>query len=110
MAISQAEKVNKEDNINHPKHYEGSCSIECIDMMEMVFGREALSWYCLINAFKYMWRWKSKNGVEDLDKASWYFDKYNHIDYTPPVDMQIAYGRLSTIMEKFREEIKNDKG
>lgn len=50
------------DNINHPSHYADSCSIECIDAMELIFGQEELAVYCVINAFKYMWRWKNKNG------------------------------------------------
>lgn len=60
------------DNVNHPKHYEGSCSIECIEAMEIAFGKQAVYDFCKLNAFKYLWRYKHKNGEEDLDKASWY--------------------------------------
>ena len=67
------------DNINHPSHYADSCSIECIDAMELIFGQEELAVYCVINAFKYMWRWKNKNGYEDLAKAEWYLDKYKSL-------------------------------
>lgn len=62
------------DNIN-PDHYKSSTSLECIEAMQIVFGREAVLHFCLLNAFKYIWRWKNKNGTEDLDKASWYVDK-----------------------------------
>jgi hypothetical protein len=31
--------------------------------------------YCWQNAFKYLWRWPYKNGVEDLKKARWYIDR-----------------------------------
>ena len=24
------------------------------------------------NVIKYMWRWKHKNGIEDVKKAAWY--------------------------------------
>jgi hypothetical protein len=27
------------------------------------------------NVFKYQWRYKNKNGVEDLRKAQWYMNK-----------------------------------
>lgn len=64
-----------QDNVNHPSHYASSCSIECIDVMHLIFGEENLSIFCMINAFKYLWRWKHKNGVEDLDKALWYLDE-----------------------------------
>ena len=31
--------------------------------------------YCWQNAFKYLWRWPYKNGIEDLQKARWYIDR-----------------------------------
>ena len=30
------------DNVNHPKHYEGATSIECIDAMIVAFGKQAI--------------------------------------------------------------------
>lgn len=61
-----------EDKINHPKHYNNSpahceCGrrIECIDIarhMDFNIG----------NAIKYLWRYRDKNGIEDLKKAAWY--------------------------------------
>lgn len=65
------------DNVNHPAHY-NSAGIECIDAMEaMVEGAEvdAHIAYCWQNAFKYLWRWPYKNGLEDLKKARWYLDR-----------------------------------
>ena len=63
------------DNVNHPTHYADSCSIECIDAMLLIFGYEDTINYCIINAFKYIWRHKNKNGLEDLKKAEWYVNK-----------------------------------
>ena len=60
------------DLVNHPAHYEQSCGLECIQVMELVFGAEAIKHFCMCNAFKYMWRYKHKNGLEDLKKARWY--------------------------------------
>jgi hypothetical protein len=31
--------------------------------------------YCWQNAFKYLWRWPYKGGLEDLKKARWYLDR-----------------------------------
>jgi hypothetical protein len=63
------------DNVNHPSHYT-SGEIECIDALESatvnLSGIEAV---CTANAIKYLWRWKRKNGIEDLKKAQWYIDK-----------------------------------
>lgn len=62
------------DNINHPKHYADTCSVECIQAMEIAFGKEAVVNFCKCNAFKYLWRYKNKNGKEDLGKAIFYCD------------------------------------
>ena len=67
-AEQQAE--SKPDQI-HPTHYT-ECSLECIDVMLAVFGRKAVTDFCIINAFKYMWRYEHKNGLEDLQKAERY--------------------------------------
>jgi len=64
--------VPKFDPVNHPSHYTSGCGFECIEMMEMVFGKEAVIDYCVVNAFKYIWRHKQKNGTEDIAKAEWY--------------------------------------
>lgn len=63
------------DHVNHPNHY-ASGSIECIDAMESAFGKDAVSNFCLLNAFKYIWRSEKKNGAEDIKKAIWYLEKY----------------------------------
>lgn len=66
----------KTDNVNNPHHYEGSTSIECIEAMEVIFDRYDVEMFCLCNAFKYIWRHKNKNGLDDLEKAQWYL---NHV-------------------------------
>ena len=60
-----------ESNPVRPAHYE-KCSLECIDVMLAVFGRKAVTDFCIVNAFKYMWRYEHKNGLEDLQKAERY--------------------------------------
>lgn len=66
-------------NVNHPEHYANSCSIECIDSMQATFGTKDLAKYCVINAYKYLWRYKNKNGKEDLNKAEWYLNKFDEL-------------------------------
>lgn len=63
------------DNVNHPSHYETG-SFECIDVMLETQGKEAVKNFCLCNAFKYIYRHNNKNGLEDIQKAKWYIDKY----------------------------------
>lgn len=64
----------KPDPVNRPAHYT-SGGIECIDAMQAAFGAEAVKDFCLCNAFKYLWRHRNKNGVEDLKKARWYLNR-----------------------------------
>ena len=72
----------KKDPIN-PDHYKNQTSLECIEAMQISFGREAVLHFCLCNAFKYIWRWENKNGEEDLDKASWYIDRAHDLISDP---------------------------
>ena len=64
----------KPDPVNHPAHYT-SGGIECIDAMQAAFGADVVKDFCLCNAFKYLWRHRNKNGVEDLKKARWYLNR-----------------------------------
>ena len=64
----------KPDPVNRPAHYT-SGGIECIDAMQAAFGAEVVKGFCLCNAFKYLWRHRNKNGVEDLKKARWYLNR-----------------------------------
>lgn len=62
------------DAIN-PKHYKTG-KVECIDALEAATtGLEGIEAVCTANAIKYLWRWKHKNGAEDLKKAQWYIDR-----------------------------------
>jgi len=64
------------DPVNKPRHYTQS-GIECIDVMERIFGTDCVKSFCLCNAFKYIFRCKHKNNtLEDIKKARWYLDKY----------------------------------
>jgi len=63
------------DNVNNPAHYTAG-RVECIDALAAatveLTGIEAV---CTANAIKYLWRWKRKNGVEDIEKAIWYLER-----------------------------------
>ena len=69
------ENVIKNDNVNHPQHYETG-KFECIEVMLEVFGKSAVLDFCRCNAFKYLYRMDRKNDYEDIQKAKWYIDKY----------------------------------
>ena len=69
------------NNVSHPSHYTGG-EIECKDAMRAAFGKgycygklsdakniPPICFYWWGCVFKYIWRWKNKNGIEDLCKA-----------------------------------------
>ena len=62
------------DLVNSPAHYV-SGGIECIDALEASSTPEEFQGYCKCNAQKYLWRWRDKGGVQDLQKARWYLDR-----------------------------------
>lgn len=68
-------KMMKNDNVNHPEHYANSCSLGRIDAMLIAYREQAVYNFCICNAFKYLWRHKNKNDLEDLYKADWYIKK-----------------------------------
>lgn len=71
--------MGKKEAVEHPAHYNQG-KYECIDVMVETFGVEATKCFCLLNAFKYIWRTGEKNGVEDVNKARWYLDKYIELE------------------------------
>ena len=67
--------IKTHDSVHHPQHYcQGG--IECIDALAAAtVGLTGIEAVCTANAIKYLWRWKYKNGVEDLKKAVWYINR-----------------------------------
>jgi len=64
----------KNDNVN-PSHYKQG-EVECIDALEAAtVNLRGIDAVCTANAIKYLWRWREKNGVEDLEKSIWYIKK-----------------------------------
>lgn len=59
--------------VSHPSHYQSETGLEVIDVIEAftseLKGIEATD---TGNVLKYMCRWNSKNGLQDLNKAAWY--------------------------------------
>ena len=62
-----------DSKVNSPSHYKQG-EIECVDAIEAAVG-DGFTDYLQGNIIKYMWRYKYKNGIEDLKKASWYLNR-----------------------------------
>ena len=67
------EGFTTQDVVNSPTHYNQS-GIECIDAIGAALG-DGFEYYLQGNVMKYLWRYRYKNGVEDLKKAEWYHNK-----------------------------------
>ena len=60
------------DMVNHPPHY-NKYGVECIEALRSACG-EGFEYYLQGNVMKYLWRYRYKNGIEDLKKANWYLE------------------------------------
>ena len=74
-----AKLYGQPSKVDHPSHYNQG-NIECIDAMVAAYGKDNVQIFCLLNAFKYLWRAEHKNGKEDLDKAIWYLKKHKELE------------------------------
>lgn len=92
---STGETPKAPEQVNHPAYY-NQYPIEIIDMMIIMFGKEATFHFCLLNAFKYRMRAGNKlNLEEDLAKEAWYLDKAKELD------------KYEEYSEKYKEMYKN---
>ena len=65
------EEKQTKDLVNNPPHYNKG-NIECIDAIEAMLTHEEYVGYLRGNSLKYRWRFRYKNGIQDLEKAEWY--------------------------------------
>lgn len=59
------------DNVQQPSHYTTG-GIECIHAIKASMSQLEYEGYLKGNALKYLWRFRLKNGLEDLRKAQIY--------------------------------------
>jgi hypothetical protein len=85
--IEENEQAGKEayGNVNmvdNPPHY-NQAGIECLDAIEAATG-EGYEFYLQGNILKYLWRYRYKNGLEDLKKAEFYLKRLIEIEKEKP--------------------------
>ena len=70
--VYKPKDYNKQyNNVHSPAHYNQG-QTECIDAIEAMLSVEEYIGYLRGNSMKYRWRFRYKNGFEDLNKAEWY--------------------------------------
>lgn len=73
-ALAGVIKIPAEDKVNHPAHYTQG-GIECIEALKASMSTDEFRGYLKGCQMKYMWRYRLKNGIEDLKKARWYLER-----------------------------------
>ena len=85
--ISRDMLLSNYEHVNSPTHY-NTYSVETIDMMVAIWGKEKVADFCEINAFKYRMRMGTKpfNSIEqDLKKEQWYLNKAKELRKEIPI-------------------------
>ena len=72
-AWAASRSTSNADMVNSPPHY-NQAGVECIEAIRAATD-EGYQYYLQGNIIKYLWRYRYKNGVQDLEKAKWYLDK-----------------------------------
>lgn len=73
----------KDDAIKSPAHYTQG-KIECHQAVREALGDDGYCSWCIGNIFKYLWRHKYKNGIEDLEKAQQFLDMMMRVKKDSP--------------------------
>jgi len=73
MAKWEINNCMDKDMVNSPPHY-NKYGVECIEAIQSATG-EGYEYYLQGNIIKYLWRYRYKNGVQDLEKAQWYLSR-----------------------------------
>lgn len=71
--VKEPEFVKAGDSVEHPLHYTQN-GIECIEAIKASMTSDGFMDYCKGNVLKYIWRWRDKGGVQDLEKARVYLN------------------------------------
>lgn len=94
--------------VNHPSHYNKSGRKECIEEMLEKYGKTATASFCLLNAYKYLYRAGDKDNnseEQDRNKAKWYFNFVKTRLYSA-----VRSGSMVQLYCELKKEFKNDKG
>lgn len=75
LRFTEKRIVEVNDNRIKPSHYRRN-GLECFDVIRAAVHKlDPMEAFMIGNVVKYIWRWKEKNGVEDLKKAREYLDR-----------------------------------
>tara|TARA_R110001592_G_scaffold69898_4_gene214391 strand:- start:1624 stop:1863 length:240 start_codon:yes stop_codon:yes gene_type:complete len=64
----------KNNSVNHPSHYTYG-KVECLDAIKSSLSHDEFCGFLKAQCIKYLWRYKHKNGIEDLRKCDFYMQR-----------------------------------
>lgn len=80
-------KTEQKEMVDHPDHYQSETGLEAWDVIEaFTSDLKGIEAFDTGNVLKYMCRWKSKNGLEDLKKAKRYIEHL--IDHVEKIEKE----------------------
>ena len=88
------------DAVHKPSHYQTG-GIETIEMIRAKQGSLGFGYYCEGNVYKYLTRWRHKDGIQDLEKARVYLD-WLLVEaklQAAPEPIELAEGVLAHVVE-----------
>lgn len=66
----------EKEMVNHPKHYGGDTTYECIKVLKAWMSKEEYEGFLRGNSLKYLCRVGNKDeDIQELNKAKWYLEK-----------------------------------
>lgn len=74
--ILESQLMTPKEQVNHPKHYGGDTTYECIKVLKAWNSPEEFIGFCKDNAIKYLCRSGKKDEIlQEYKKARWYIDE-----------------------------------
>lgn len=74
--ILESQIMPPKEQVNHPKHYGGDTTYECIKVLKAWNSSEEFIGFCKDNAIKYLCRsGKKDETLQEYKKARWYIDE-----------------------------------
>lgn len=98
------------EQVNHPIHYQNNGK-ECIDLMVEKYGLRTTINFCVLNAFKYIFRCGKKEGnpdYQELDKAQWYLNWADKHNIFSNIEIRTNILELQNKINNIRRDIKTN--
>lgn len=94
-------RTMKNEQVNHPAHYNIPGRKECIEEMIDKWGSELTAIWCEMTAYKYEYRAGLKDGnskEQDMAKRDWYLRKAKEIRAVPRMTVPIAASAAQPVL------------